>query len=369
VAHEFNDLLAVILMNTELALMKLPSDSLARRHLEAIARTTNFASKVVGKLLTFSRRQLVRPQVISLDNAIVEMDKMLRPIIGEKIEVVTLPDQDLGQIRMDRSQIEQVLVNLIVNARDAMPRGGKLTIRATNVTIDEGYARRHSNATPGEYVMLAVSDTGVGMDEEIKARLFEPFFTTKETGKGTGLGLATCYGIVQQSGGWFEVHSEPAKGTTFKIYLPRVKDEAEAMAKHDESWHLPGGTETVLVVEDEPSVRNLVARTLQTQGYMVLEAANGEEGLRVAQGYRGKQIDLLLSDVGMPKMGGKELAEKLRTNMPHIGVILFSGYPAETTNRQGMLDSGIAFLEKPFSPAVLLRKTREVLDRKQRNIS
>jgi len=363
VAHEFNNLLTVILMNVELAMMRLSSDRRVRGYLEKIMRTTDLASKIVGQLMTFSRPQLLKSQVINLNDVMLEMDKMLHPLIGENIELVTLPGEDLGRIKMDRNQIEQVFVNLVVNARDAMPTGGKITIMATNVTVEEAYARQHGDVTPGEYVMLEVCDTGVGMTEEIKSHLFEPFYTTKEVGKGTGLGLATCYGIVKRSGGSIWAYSEPGKGTAFKIYFPRVEKEAETLPKHDESEYLSRGTETVLLVEDEPSVRDGVARMLRDQGYTVLEAATGQECLRVAQGHGGKKIHLLLTDVMMPQMGGKELAERLRTNRPDIRVIFFSGYPGEAVAHHGMLDSGIAFLQKPLSPAVLARKVREVLNR------
>ena len=363
VAHEFNNHLLVILLNAELAMMRLSPGSSIRRYLEAILRNTDYASKVVGKLLTFSRRQVIKPQVINLRDVLVEMDTMLRPLIGENIELVTLPGEDLGRIRMDRNQIEQALVNLVVNARDAMPRGGKLTIVATNITIDEDHAWQHADIIPGQYIVLEVSDTGLGMTEEVQAHLFEPFYTTKEVGKGTGLGLATCYGIVKQNGGNIWAHSEPGKGTTLKIYLPRVEEEAEVLPKHDESECLQRGTETVLLVEDDPSVRDVVARTLREQGYTVLEAATGEEGLRVAEENGGKKIHLLLTDVVMPQMGGNELAQRLRTNRPDIKVIFFSGYPGEAIPLHGISDTGIAFLQKPFSPAVVLQKVREVQNR------
>jgi CheY-like chemotaxis protein len=362
VAHEFNNLLAVVLMNTELAMMSLPSNSQTRKYLEAIRRNSDLGARIAGQLLAFSRRQITKPQVINLSSVLLEMDKMLRSLIGENIELQIQPSEDLGRIRMDRSQIEQVLVNLVVNARDAMPHGGKLTIIATNITIDEDHAREYARVVPGEYVMLTVSDTGVGMTEEIRAHLFEPFYTTKEVGKGTGLGLATCYGIVSQNGGNIRADSKPDKGTTFRIYLSRVYEEVEVPFDGAESESLPQGTETVLLVEDEPSVRNVVALALRELGYTVLEAGNGEEGLEVAEKYGGGKIDLLLTDVVMPRMWGKELSERLRTVHPSIRTIFFSGYPGDFVVDYGVLDPDIDFVPKPFSRTVLARRVREVLD-------
>jgi len=362
VAHEFNNLLAVVLMNTELAMMSLPSNSQTRKYLEAIRRNSDLGAKIAGQLLAFSRRQIIKPQVINLSSVLLEMDKMLRSLIGENIELQIQPSEHLGRIRVDRSQIEQVLVNLVVNARDAMPHGGKLTIIATNITIDEDHAREYACVAPGEYVMLTVSDTGVGMTEEIRAHLFEPFYTTKEVGKGTGLGLATCYGIVSQNGRNIRADSKPDKGTTFRIYLPRVYEEVEVPFDGAESESLPQGTETVLLVEDEPSVRNVVALALRELGYTVLEAGNGEEGLEVAEKYGGGKIHLLLTDVVMPKMWGKELSERLRTAHPNIRTIFFSGYPGDVVVDYGVLDPDIDFVPKPFSGTVLARRVREVLD-------
>jgi len=363
VAHEFNNLLAAIQGNTELAMMEPYLSDRVKNDLQGILKASKRAAKLTQQFLAFSRRQVIEPRVVNLKEVIQNTDKMLRRLIGEDIELVTLLAEDLGRVKVDPDQIEQVVVNLAVNARDAMPEGGKLTLEAINVTLDEAHARQHSGVTPGEYVMLAVSDTGAGMTEEVKAHLFEPFFTTKEVGKGTGLGLATCYGIVKQSGGNIWVHSEPGQGTTFRIYLPRVEEEGEALPKRDKKGYLPRGTETVLLVEDEPSVRDVAARTLREQGYTVLEAATGDEALRVASEHGGKTIHLLLTDVVMPQMGGKVLAGRLRANRPDIRVIFFSGYPSEAIAHYGVLDPGTAFLLKPFSPAVLARKAREVLDR------
>ncbi len=362
VAHEFNNLLTVILMNAELAIMRLLSDNHIRKYLDAIVRTSDFASKVVGQLLTLSRRQLTRPQLVNLSDVLLEIDKMLRPLIGEEIELITLSCADLGRIRIDLNQIEQVLVNLVVNARDAMPDGGKLSITATNVTINEAELREHGDIAPGEYVTLVVRDSGIGMSEEVRAHLFEPFFTTKEVGKGTGLGLATCYGIIKQSGGHIAVESAPHQGTTVKIYLPRAEDEAEAPPpEHRES--LPEGTETVMLIEDEPAVRELVAQVLRNQGYTVIEAASGAEALQTADEQKGRRIDLLMTDVVMAEMNGALLAERLKIERSGIKVLFFSGHTDETILRHGVTSESDNLLQKPFSPVVLARKVREVLDR------
>lgn len=274
-------------------------------------RESKRAAALTRQLLAFSRRQVLSPKVINLNDTLLEMDKMLRRLIKEDIELVTLPAQDLRQVKVDPGQIEQVIVNLVVNARDAMPEGGKLTLETTNVTLDQEYADQRSTRIPlGEYVMFAVTDTGIGLEDEIKAHIFEPFFTTKEIGKGTGLGLATCYGIVKQSGGFIWVYSEPGQGTTFKIYLPAVEREAEVPSLRDECGYLPRGKETVLLVEDEPSVRRVAGQILREQGYTVREATNGEEALFASREHNGNGIQLLLTDVVMPQMGGEDLGRQ-----------------------------------------------------------
>ncbi|MGH2542269.1 MAG: ATP-binding protein, partial [Ardenticatenaceae bacterium] len=315
VAHDFNNLLTPIMGYAQLAIMALSSsgNDKMRTNLIEIQKAAERASNLTRQLLAFSRRQINEPKVFGLNTMIVDMDKMLRRLIGEDIELATLPQPDLGMVEIDPGQMEQVLMNLVVNARDAMPTGGKITIETANVTLDAEYARRTPDVTPGEYVALTVSDTGTGMTEEVKAKIFEPFFTTKEDGKGTGLGLATCYGIAKQNGGHIAAYSELGHGTTFKVYLPRIEGEANASAPvRNDAGEMPRGTETVLLVEDEQAVRELGARVLQEQGYAVIEASNGVEALQFVEEHPELQIDLLLTDVVMPQMGGRELSERLR---------------------------------------------------------
>jgi len=317
VAHDFNNLLTAIIgyASLPLYLNLLPPDHPVRSDLQNIQQIAERAANLTRQLLTFARRQVIESKVLNLSDLVLDIDKMLRRLIGEDIELVTLPASNLGWVKADPGQIEQVLLNLAVNARDAMPSGGSLTIEITNTTLDEDYASRHAEVTPGRYVMLAVSDTGIGMTEEIKARIFEPFFTTKEAGKGTGLGLATVFGIVKQSGGHIWVYSEPGQGSTFKIYLPRIEKLVSPVPRQDKSGDLPRGTETVLLVEDEASVRELGARTLRELGYNVIEAANSEEAIYLAREHGG-EIHLLFTDVVMPKMGGRVLADKLTNIYP-----------------------------------------------------
>jgi PAS domain S-box-containing protein len=363
VAHDFNNLLTAIMGQSGMALRALPPNDPVRSNIQEIRKAADHAANLTRQLLAFARKQVIEVKTLNLNDLVLNVDKLLRRLIGEDIELVTLPASDLGQVKADPGQLEQVLVNLAVNARDAMPKGGKLTIETANVTLSQAYARQHAEVTPGEYVMLAVSDTGIGMTEEVKAHIFEPFFTTKEMGKGTGLGLATCFGIVKQIGGHIWVYSEPDQGTTFKIYLPRVEAAADLSAKPEEVDDLPRGTETVLLVEDEPAVRVVAVQTLQEQGYTVLEAANGDEALRVAQERAEEAIHLLLTDVVMPRMSGKELASQLKTIRPGLKVLFISGYTDNAIIHNGVLEPGIAFLQKPFTPEVLARKVREVLDR------
>jgi signal transduction histidine kinase len=362
VAHDFNNLLTAIMGYAGLTLQTLPPDDPVRSDIEGIQKTAERATNLTRQLLAFARKQIIHPTVLNLNDLILNVDKMLRRLIGEDIELVTLPAPELGQVKADPGQLEQVLLNLAVNARDAMPKGGKLTIETANVTLDEDYTSQHAEVTAGEYVMLSVSDTGMGMTEEVKTHLFEPFFTTKEKDKGTGLGLATCFGIVKQSGGHIEVYSEVDQGTTFKVYLPRLEETVSPVPVQAKSDDLPWGTETVLLVEDESSVRELASRLLRQQGYKVLEAANGDEALRVVQEYAEAEIDLLLTDMVMPQLGGRELADRLKAMWPGVKVLFISGYTDDAVVHHGVLEPGIAFLPKPFSSRILVRKVREVLD-------
>jgi PAS domain S-box-containing protein len=363
VAHDFNNLLTVIGGNADLAAStpQLPQD--AHRHLSEITQATERAANLTRQLLAFSRRQALEPRVVNLNDVLSNMDKMLRRLIREDIELTTRPAKDLWAVCVDVGQIEQVVVNLAVNARDAMPNGGRLVFETANADLDEEYARSHSDAPPGHYVMLAVSDTGVGMANEVKERIFEPFFTTKEMGKGTGLGLPTCYGIVKQSGGHIWVYSEPGKGTRFKIYLPRVEKEPGALPRREDTADLPpGGNETILLVEDDASVRAVASRILRDQGYTVLEAGNGEEALHVARRAPGKTIHLVLTDVVMPQMGGKELSQRLKALRPSVKVLFASGYTETGVVRNSAFEPGFVLLQKPFTKIALARKVREVLD-------
>jgi CheY-like chemotaxis protein len=328
-----------------------------------VRKAADGAAALTRQLLAFSRQQVVEPRVVSL-NAVVEgLQKMLRRVIDEDIELATSLAPDLGAVRADVGQLEQVLMNLAVNARDAMPTGGRLTIETANVEHDPDYARDHAAAAVRRFAMLAVTDTGCGMDEATKARIFEPFFTTKPPGKGTGLGLATVYGIVKQAGGFIWVYSEPGQGTSFKIYLPEVDAtaEGEGGATAPAGTRVPGGTETVLLVEDAAAVRAVTKQVLERQGYTVLEAEDGEAALRLAHAHRGP-IHLLLTDVVMPQLSGRELAERLAPLRPETRILYASGYTDDSVVRHGVLESGTAYLQKPFSPESLARKVREVLD-------
>ncbi|MBI4565713.1 MAG: response regulator [Planctomycetes bacterium] len=361
VAHDFNNLLTAIMGYGELVGTRLhPKDPLSQ-DVEEILNAGRRATELTRHLLAFSRKQIVSPRVLDLNAVVAQMDKLLRRLIGEDIELLCVPNPALGRVKADPGQIEQVIMNLAVNARDAMPEGGKLTIETGNADLDEEYARRHAGVRPGRYVMLAISDTGCGMDEATQARLFEPFFTTKGVGKGTGLGLATVYGIVTQSGGHIWVYSELQKGTTFKIYLPRVEEPAEALRREQPRLAMPKGTETILVVEDDASVRRLAVQVLKHCGYVVIEAANGGEALLLCEQHPGP-IQLMITDVVMPQMSGQEVAKRLKAPRPEMSVLYFSGYTANAIVHHGVLDAGLEFLQKPFSPHVLAQRVREILD-------
>jgi len=362
VAHDFNNLLTVITGYCRLLLKKCDPDSLQHTSVQEIQSAGERAATLVRQLLVFSRRQIIQPEVLDLNQVVADMDKMLQRLIGEDVELVSTREPELGKVEADPGQLEQVLMNLAVNARDAMPEGGQLTIETTNVDLDQEYAERHVEVQSGPYVMLAVSDTGIGMDKETQTRIFEPFFTTKKSGEGTGLGLSTVYGIIKQSGGHIWVYSEPGQGTTFKVYLPRVEDGATSRPSQDavDSADLEG-SETVLVVEDDETVRKLVERMLQEHGYGVLGARRGEEALQLCVQHEGG-IDLLLTDMVMPGMNGRELSERLTTLRPELKVLYMSGYADRAINRRDLITPETPFLQKPFSPEELLRQVRQILE-------
>jgi PAS domain S-box-containing protein len=361
IAHDFNNLLTIISGSAQLSLLDLQEGDPLKTNLEEIRRASDRAADLTRQLLAFSRKQILEMKVLDLNQILGKLDKMLRRVIGEDIALEVIPAELLGKVKADPGQIEQVLMNLAVNARDAMPEGGKLTIETANVELDEEYARRHIAVKPGSYVMLSVSDTGMGMTPEVKERLFEPFFTTKEMGKGTGLGLSTVYGIVKQSGGNIWVYSEPGQGTTFKVYLPQVDEPLEEL-REEEIREIPRGSETVLVVEDEETVRKLAVRILKRQGYKVLEAEDGGKAFMLCEKYK-EPIHLILTDVVMPGMSGRKLAERLKEIHPEAKVLYMSGYTDNAILHHGVLEPGIQFLQKPFTVEGLSRKVREALDK------
>jgi PAS domain S-box-containing protein len=361
VAHDFNNLLTVITGYSELLLQKIGKESPIHGQVEEIKRAGERAASLTQQLLAFSRKQIIEPKVVRLDQLVAEMHKMLGRLIGENIELQAVTGKSLGSVKVDPGQFQQILMNLAVNARDSMPDGGKIVIETANVELDEGYCDLHPYVKPGRFVMLAVSDTGQGMSEEVKVRIFEPFFTTKEKGSGTGLGLATTYGAVHQAGGSIEVYSEVGIGTTFKVYLPRFEEQVVEPVNDDQPTSLPGGTETVLIVEDEDILRNLCVRILERLGYRVLQARDGAEAIAEARGY-GERIDLLLTDVVMPGMNGSELATQLVLHHSEMKVLFTSGYTEDVISHHGVLAEGVSFIGKPYTPSALARKVREVID-------
>jgi signal transduction histidine kinase/CheY-like chemotaxis protein len=360
VAHDFNNLLMVIRGRSELLLHHVKEGEPLRRHIALIREAAERAVGLTQQLLTFSRKGVLRPQVLDLNAAVTGMATMLRRLIGEHIELSVCPGEGLWRIQADPSQIEQVVMNLAVNARDAMPHGGRLTVETANVTLDESFARSHAGSRPGAYVRLAVSDTGVGMDAATRAHLFEPFFTTKAPGQGTGLGLAMVYGIVKQHRGYVTADSEPGRGSRFTIYLARSEAPVTAPALPWSGSAPPGGRETVLLVEDEQSVRELVKEMLRERGYTVIEARHGADALVAAEQHTGA-IHLLLTDIVMPEMGGRELARRLRASRPDVRVLYMSGYLGDATPPEG-IEIGIPILAKPFTTETLAVRAREVLD-------
>jgi two-component system, cell cycle sensor histidine kinase and response regulator CckA len=360
IAHDFNNLLTAIGGYSEMSIRQLQAEDPLRHNLEEIKKAGDRAAALTRQLLAFSRKQVLQPKVLDLNSIVSEMEKMLRRLIGEDLELGTALDPELGSIKADPGQIEQVIMNLAVNARDAMPAGGKLTIETENVTLNEGYAEQHLAVAPGAYVMLAVTDTGTGMDEKTKTRIFEPFFTTKEVGKGTGLGLSTVYGIVKQSGGNISLHSEVGRGTTFKIYLPLIDEGAPEYKRSPEPEESLKGSETILLAEDEEIVRNLLRDVLKRYGYQVLEATNGGAAFLICERYEGA-IHLLLTDVIMPEMSGRDLENRLRQLRPEMKVLYMSGYMDDSIVQHGIIDSAIPFLQKPFTTEALARKVRAVL--------
>ena len=363
IAHDFNNLLMVISGYSEFLLDRLGPDPALRGPAQEIAGASQRASSLTRQLLAFSRKQMLAPKILDLNEVVTENLKMLTRVIGEDIDLVMVPAAVLGSVRADAGQIDQVIMNLAVNARDAMPTGGKLTIETSNVSLDEEYVRFHAPLRPGDYVMLSISDTGQGMDSETQSHIFEPFFTTKGT-KGTGLGLSTVYGIIKQSGGYIWVSSEAGKGTTFKIYLPRVAERAETVAQviaSEEAVPTEPGTETILLAEDEANLRYLARQFLEKQGYKVIEAADGAAAMQIAVAHEGV-IHLLLTDVIMPGMNGRELAQRISEIRPQTKILYMSGYTENVIGHDGTLDAGVRLLQKPFTLRDLKSKVREVLD-------
>ena len=362
VAHDFNNLLTAIMNYAEMGVMRAPKQGPVEGYFEEIQRASARAANLTRQLPDFARRRAIAPEVVDLNTVILDVDRMLRHVIRENIELVTLLDPGLRMIKVDPNQMEQVILNLAVNASDAMPRGGKLVIATCNTHLPEEHARNQARLSVGPFVSLSVSDSGVGMTEDVKARIFEPLFTTKDEGKGTGLGLASCHGIIAQSGGLITVESEPGRGTTFNIYLPAVDEECASPPSGEHPETAPFGTETILLAEDDPFIRSVSGGMLRDLGYRVVEAENGVDALNNARGLKDGRIDLLVADVIMPLMGGAMLATKLAVAHPEAKVLLMSGYVDGDTVRHALLAGGREFIQKPFSSLSLARKVRDVID-------
>jgi two-component system cell cycle sensor histidine kinase/response regulator CckA len=367
VAHDFNNILAVIIGYSDLLIQELGADDSRAKLAEEIRHASERAAGLTQQLLIYSRKEMKQPVLLDLNKELQNMNKMLRRLVNEHVVMTLIPGTQPARIKADPGYVGQVLMNLVVNARDAMPNGGQLTITTSHAVLDENDAHAHPGLAPGDYVMLGVSDTGTGMTDDVKAHLFEPFFTTKSKGKGTGLGLATCQTIVKQSGGCIGVDSAPGKGTTFKVYFPCVDEPFDHDAQLVKAEPLPRGTETLLVVEDDPDVRRLTAKVLKAQGYAVLRAANGQDALRLVQEHKTGPIHLAITDVVMPLMGGKVMAEWLRATHPGLKILFTSGYTDDDIGQQDMFGAGVEFLAKPYTPAALSRKVRQLLDASPRS--
>lgn len=361
VAHDFNNILSVIMGYCDLIFNHIGCDNQLTEKVEQIYKCSERASKLTGQLLAFSRKQVMEPQIINLNQVVINLESMLHRLIGEDIRLSVITTQGLPNIKADPGQLEQVIVNLVVNARDAMPDGGCLTIETSEIELDESYAGKHISSVPGKHVMLAVTDTGSGMDDETKEHIFEPFFTTKEKGKGTGLGLSTVYGIIKQSGGTIWCYSELNKGTSFKIYLPVSAQSPVESAPKTDNHDIRTGSETILLAEDDDSIRKISQEMLKIAGYNVITAANGEEALLVSDKYTDK-IDLLITDVVMTGISGKQLSEKLLLAIPDLKILYTSGYTDNVIIKHGVLEKRVPFLQKPYNMALLTKKVREVLD-------